>query len=62
MSRPPQLYNVNAYTCKTTFSYACPRDEFRLQANISNNTLRPRENSLHFADDTFQCIFLNENV
>ena len=24
--------------------------------------LRPRQNGRHFADDTFKCIFLNENV
>ena len=26
------------------------------------NTLRPRQNGRHFADDNFNCIFLNENV
>ena len=26
------------------------------------NTLRPRQNGRHFADDMFRCIFLNENV
>ena len=26
------------------------------------NTLRPRPNRRHFADDIFKCIFLNENV
>ena len=26
------------------------------------NTLRPRQNVRHFADDTFKHIFLNENV
>ena len=26
------------------------------------NTLRPRQNGRHFADDIFGCIFLNENV
>ena len=26
------------------------------------NTLRPRQNGRHFADDTFKCIFVNENV
>ena len=25
------------------------------------NTLRPRQNGRHFADDSFNCIFLNEN-
>ena len=28
----------------------------------SINTLRPRQNGRHFADDIFKCIFLNENV
>ena len=28
----------------------------------SFNTLRPRQNGRHFADDSFKCIFLNENV
>ena len=28
----------------------------------SFNTLRPRQNARHFADDIFKCIFLNENV
>ena len=28
----------------------------------SINTLRPRQNGCHFADDTFKRIFLNENV
>ena len=26
------------------------------------NTLRPRQNGRHFADDIFKCIFVNENV
>ena len=26
------------------------------------NTLRPRQNGCHFADDSFRCIFLNENI
>ena len=29
---------------------------------ISFNSLRPRQNGRHFADDIFKCIFLNENV
>ena len=28
----------------------------------SVNTLRPRQNGRRFTDDTFKCIFLNENV
>ena len=30
--------------------------------NVLVNSLRPRQNGRHFADDTFKCIFLNENV
>ena len=29
---------------------------------LNVNTLRPRPNGRHFADDIFKCIFLNENV
>ena len=29
---------------------------------LSFNTLRPRQNGRHFADDIFTCIFMNENV
>ena len=40
---------------------------WRLMATMSRqngdlNTLRPRQNGRHFADDIFRCIFLNENV
>ena len=30
--------------------------------NYIFNTLRPRQNGRHFADDMFKCIFLNENI
>ena len=30
--------------------------------HLKFNTLRPRQNGCHFADDVFKCIFLNENV
>ena len=30
--------------------------------HLGINTLRPRQNGRHFADDIFKCIFLNENV
>ena len=38
--------------------------EIRRQQYVSMaiNSLRPRQNRRHFADDIFQCIFLNENV
>ena len=34
---------------------------FRYHNVIPFNTLRPRQNGRYFADDTFKCIFLNEN-
>ena len=34
----------------------------RVLANIPVNTLRPRQNGHHFADDTVKFIFVNENV
>ena len=33
-----------------------------LHGNKELNTLRPRQNGHHFADDTFKPIFLNENI
>ena len=39
------------------------KDQFRiLIVSYHVNTLRPRQNSRHFADDTFKSIFVNENV
>ena len=34
----------------------------QIQMGLWFNTLRPRQNGRHFADDSFKCIFLNENV
>ena len=33
-----------------------------LDLHAGFNSLRPRQNRRHFADDIFKCIFLNENV
>ena len=33
-----------------------------IMTNLSLNTLRPRQNGRYFADDTFNRIFVNENV
>ena len=30
--------------------------------SVAFNTLRPRQNGPHFADDIFKCIFLKENI
>ena len=37
-------------------------DVIKMANEISMNTLRPRQNGRHFADDTFKRIFMNENV
>ena len=34
----------------------------RICGGIRFNTLRPRQNGRHFADDIFKCIFVNENI
>ena len=41
-----------------------PEPQCHMMSLILNafNTLRPRQNGRHFADDTFKHIFLNENV
>ena len=37
--------------------------EYEIYQQISFiNTLKPRKNGCHFADDSFKCVFLNENV
>ena len=32
------------------------------EGEFNTDTLRPRQNGRHFADDVFKCIFLNDNV
>ena len=39
----------------------CPLIDWQRHQNILNS-LRPKQNGRHFPDDTFKCIFLNENV
>ena len=36
--------------------------ESLINGQLTFNTLRPRQNGCHFADNIFKCIFLNENV
>ena len=42
-----------------TILYAFQKTRCRV---LGFNTLRPRQNGRHFLDDTFKCIFLNENI
>ena len=45
-----------------TWSNANPDPRCHITWPQSFNTLRPRQNGRHFADDIFKCIFLKENV
>ena len=40
----------------------CPKYKREDFCRAAVNTLRPKQNGRHFADDIFKCIFLNENV
>ena len=43
----------------STLLYTCVMGASLMRPLV--NTLRPRQNGLHFPDDIFKCIFLNEN-
>ena len=45
-----------------TLVWWCINMQWYAVLDILFNTLRPRQNGCHFADDTFKRIFLNENV
>ena len=52
-----RVHRANTYTKKS------PRkDLFGHRTSCYVNTLRPRQDGRHFPDNTFKCIFLNENV
>ena len=48
----------HANICYTT--YVIKQQPWQSWGSV--NILRPRQNGRHFADDTFKCIFMNENV
>ena len=50
------VWSVAGYLPTTTLSWLPA-----LHCNTFN-TLRPKQNGCHFTEDTFKCIFLNENV
>ena len=64
--RSSYLHNGISYTGKMTSLYWIRALIFigniGYPSEIYLNTLRPRQNGRHFPDDTFKCIFLNENV
>ena len=55
---PPIVFEIHTFENTTTL----PREQCVKQRGWLINTLRPRQNERHFADDIFKCIFLNENV
>ena len=60
------LRTVNESNCLIYWLWGLPLPflQIGLSSNtlLGFNTLRPRQNGRHFADDIFQCIFLNENA
>ena len=61
-------YRVNEFLLRSSISFHCLSYDteqlhqyrgYDMEEYI--NSLRPRRNRRHFADDIFQCIFLNEN-
>ena len=62
---PRMIPNVSLQlTCSDTCQIWSELKDLTATLQIGNilNTLRPRQNGHHFADDTFKRIFLNENV
>ena len=53
--------NPDFHTCISACSANCLM-AWQHNTFTSLNSLRPRQNRPHFADDIFMCIFLNENV
>ena len=59
---PPQCSDRVEQPSFFTYQDRCRRSMPLILLEFWINTLRPRENGSHFADDIFKCIFLNENV
>ena len=57
---PTRATNIHTYTMYWR-GFLSGEDCLFIQLSL-RNTLRPRQNGRHFADDIFKCIFLNENV
>ena len=58
-----EIYSVNGSKCwKTCNGPSIYRRRCPMPLILVFNTLRPKHNGRHFADDIFKCIFLNENV
>ena len=61
-----QQSGFTIWSCGVNTPYKAGSNNIRnmnyLTLKYSINTLRPRQNGRHFADDIFKCIFLNENA
>ena len=60
-----QLMLIGGYNCGhagVEFHQGYWRSRLLMRIVHRINTLRPRQNCHHFANDIFKCIFLNENV
>ena len=62
---------IYVHLCWTTKIFSAPMSDgsqgqlsplWPKATSCAINTLRPRQNGRHFADDNFKCLFLNENV
>ena len=53
---------MSGYTLYNLYWNICIYLMNSINAHIYVNSLRPKQNGRHFADDTFKHIFLNENV
>ena len=60
----PERYcsNYKCVFCNILYYLVFSNHQFWLFSQLFVNTLRPRPNSRHFADDIFKCIFVIENV
>ena len=61
----PCVMKLFIYVLTTTlvdYKSTCMCNWTNLETECLFNTLRPRQNGRHFADDVLKCIFLNENV
>ena len=54
----PVVNGLSDYCCRQVVTFC----RFVAKTVVDINTLRPRQNRRHIADDIFKCIFLNENA
>ena len=57
-----QEWKLKKFLWKLLSSLRCNSTEIGMTSLMLFNTLRPRQNGCHFADDTFKCIFFTESI